>query len=149
MSMRRLGSIGRRTATAQGRDETMKKNVLASSIAFLIIASASAQATEYVCELGLMPSVVDPTRGSYGYVSLYTSQQPNCGGATAVYSICSKGSTSHACGVTAQYSEASLIAIYEALRSSEASQHLVVPFWSACNGVGGSCAGGVLLYPDF
>lgn len=125
------------------------KNVLACCLILLALVGVRAHANEYVCEIGLMPPVVDPTRGSSGYVSLYTSVQPNCAGQTAVYSICSKGATSHACGVTAQYTEAALIAIYESLRSAEAAQHPVVPFWSACTGAGGSCTGGVLLYPDF
>ena len=96
-----------------------------------------------------MPPAVDATRGTAGYIAMYTSQQPGCGGQTAVYSICSKGATSHVCGVNAQYSEAALIAVYETLRSAEASQHAVVPYWNACIAAGGSCTGGVLLYPDF
>ncbi|HJT99407.1 MAG TPA: hypothetical protein VJ696_13910 [Rhodanobacteraceae bacterium] len=126
------------------------KNVLACC---LVLSSActvaSVRAAEYVCELGLMPAATDPTRGSFGYVSMSTSQQPGCAGQTAVYSICSKGATSHACGVTAQYSEPALIGLYEMLRSAEAEQHPVVAFWSACIAAGGSCTGGVLLYPGF
>src|SRR4029079_11747357 len=105
--------------------------------------AARAQASEYVCELSLMPPVVDATRGTGGYITMYTSQQQNCAGQTPVYSICSKGATSHACGVNAQYTEAALIAVYETRRSAEPFQHAVVPFWNACIAAGGSCTGGV------
>jgi hypothetical protein len=125
------------------------KNVLVCCLILIAACAARAQASEYVCELSLMPPAVDATRGAAGYIAMYTSQQPGCGGQTAVYSICSKGATSHVCGVNAQYSEAALIAVYETLRSAEASQHAVVPYWNACIAAGGSCTGGVLLYPDF
>jgi hypothetical protein len=110
---------------------------------------SAAHATDYVCQLTLAPPVVDPTRGTFGYVSIFTSPSPNCGGATTERLICSKGATSHACGVNAQYSEAALIGVYESLRSAELAQQEIVPYWNACIGAGGSCVGGVLLYPDF
>jgi hypothetical protein len=125
------------------------KNVPVCCLILIAAFAARAQANEYVCELSLMPPAVDVSRGNSGYVSMYTSQQPNCAGQTAVYSICSKGATSHVCGVNAQYSEAALIAVYETLRSAEVSQHAVVAYWSACIASAGSCTGGVLLYPDF
>jgi hypothetical protein len=126
------------------------KNVLACCLVLSsVFAAAHARANEYVCELTLMPSAADPSRGSFGYVSMYTSQQPNCAGQTAVYSICSKGAMSHACGVTAQYSEPALMSLYETLRSAEADQHPVVANWSACIGGPGSCTGSVSLYTDF
>ena len=126
------------------------KNVLAYCFVLSSAVTAlHARANEYVCELTLMPSAADPSRGNYGYVSMYTSQQPGCAGQTAVYSICSKGATSHACGVTAQYSEPALIGIYESLRSAEAVQHPVVANWSAFIGAAGSCTGSVSLYSDF
>ena len=130
------------------------KNVVASflnpsCLALIALASGLAHANSYVCELSLMPPVADPTRGSYGYISLYTSDQPGCAGATAAWSICSKGATNHVCGVNAQYSEATLVGVYETLRSAESSQHPIVPYWNACIGAGGSCTGGVLLYPEF
>ena len=121
-------------------------------ILFAILLGSSvsaAHATEYVCQLTLAPPVVDPTLGTYGYVAIYTSSAPNCGGATTERFICSKGATSHSCGVNAQYSEAALIGVYESLRSAELAQQAVVPYWNACIGAGGSCVGGVLLYPDF
>lgn len=124
------------------------KNVVASCLTLIALAAGIAHAGTYVCELTLMPPVADPTRGSYGYIAMYTSDQPGCAGATTAWSICSKGATSHACGVNAQYSEAMLVGVYESLRSAEASQHPIVPYWNACIGAGGSCAGGVLLYPD-
>jgi hypothetical protein len=125
------------------------KNVRQCCLVLLMLAAGLARANDYVCELSLMPSVVDPARGNYGYISLYTSVQPGCDGGTSFYAICSKGATSHVCGVNAQYSEAALIGIYETLRSAEVSQHAVVPYWNACIGAGGSCTGGVLLYPEF
>ena len=125
------------------------KNVLVCCLILIAACAARAQASEYVCELSLMPPAVDATRGAAGYIAMYTSQQQNCAGQTAVYSICSKGATSHACGVTAQYSEVALVGIFESLRSAEASQHPIVPYWNACIAAGGSCTGGVLLYPDF
>jgi len=125
------------------------KNVVASCLTLIALASGIAHANTYVCELSLMPPVADPTRGSYGYISLYTSDQPGCSGATAALSICSKGATNHVCGVNAQYTEATLVGVYETLRSAESSQHLIVPYWNACINAGGSCTGGVLLYPEF
>ena len=126
------------------------KNVLACCLVLSSVFAANhVRANEYVCALSLMPSASDPTRGSFGYVSMYTSQQPNCAGQTAVYSICSKGATSHACGVIAQYSEPALIGVYETLRSAEADQHPVIANWSACVGAPGSCTGSVSLYPAF
>lgn len=126
------------------------KNVLACCLMLSSVCVANhVRANEYVCQLSLMPSASDPSRGSFGYVSMYTSQQPNCVGQTAVYSICSKGATSHACGVVAQYSEPALIGLYETLRSAEAEQHPVVANWSACVSSPGSCTGSVSLYPDF
>jgi hypothetical protein len=125
------------------------KNVIVCCLILMAVLAARAHASEYVCELSLMPSAVDVSRGNAGYISMYTSQQPNCTGQTAAYSICSKGATSHSCGVNAQYSEAALIAVYETLRSAETAQHAVVPFWNACIASAGSCTGGVLLYPEF
>jgi hypothetical protein len=125
------------------------KNVLVCCLILIALVAARARASEYICELSLTPPVVDPARGNSGYIAMYTSQQPNCSGQTAVYSICSKGATSHACGVNAQYTEATLIAVYESLRSAEVSQHAVVPYWNACITGGGNCTGGVLLYPEF
>jgi hypothetical protein len=125
------------------------KNARLSCLALLMLAAGAAHASNYVCELSLMPPAADPTRGNYGYIALYTSPQPGCAGGTSFFAICSTGATNHVCGVTAQYSEAALIGIYESLRSAEVPQHPVVPYWSACIGAGGSCTGGVLLYPDF
>jgi hypothetical protein len=126
------------------------KNLLACCLVLSsVFAAGHVRANEYVCELSLMPPASDPSRGNFGYVSMYTSQQPNCAGQTAVYSICSKGATSHTCGVIAQYSEPALIGIYETLRSAEADQHPVVASWSACVGAPGSCTGSVSLYSGF
>jgi hypothetical protein len=125
------------------------KKLLALFAVLLGQGIVTAHATDYVCQLTLAPPVVDPTRGTFGYVSMFTSPSPNCGGATTEQFICSKGATSHACGVNAQYSEAALIGVYETLRSAELAQQAIVPYWNACIGAGGSCVGGVLLYPDF
>lgn len=126
----------------------MKK--LLALFAILLVSGVSvAHATDYVCQLTLAPPVVDPTRGMYGYISASTSPSPNCGGGTTERLICSKGATSHSCGVNAQYSEAALIGVYESLRSAELAQQMIVPYWNACINSGGSCVGGVLLYPDF
>jgi len=125
------------------------KKLLALFAIFVSLGVSTVHATDYVCQLTLAPPVVNPTLGTYGYVSIFTSPAPNCGGATTERFICSKGATSHLCGVNAQYSEAALISVYETLRSAESAQHAVVPYWNACIGAGGSCTGGVLLYPDF
>jgi len=126
----------------------MKKRLMLFAI-LLGSGVSAAHAADYVCQLTLAPPVADPTRGTFGYVSIFTSPQPNCGGATTERLICSKAATSHACGVNAQYSEAALIGVYESLRSAELAQQEIVPYWNACIGAGGSCVGGVLLYPDF
>ena len=107
---------------------------------------SNANAAEYVCELTLAPPVVGPTLGSSGYISMYTSPVPKCAGGTTEKFICSKGATSNVCGVNAQYSEASLIGVYESLRSAQAVQQQIVTYWNACIGGGGSCIGGAMLY---
>jgi hypothetical protein len=116
-------------------------------VAGLLSASISnAYASEYVCELSLVPPAVGPTLGTSGYISMYTSPAPKCTGGTTEKFICSKGATSSVCGVNAQYSEASLIGVYESLRSAQALQQQIVTYWNACIGAGGSCTGGAMLY---
>jgi hypothetical protein len=124
------------------------KNVLASCVAFALLFSAHVRANEYVCELSITPPSVDPTRGSNGYIAMYTTPQQNCGGAMSLWLICSRNATSHYCGIDAQYSEPMLIGVYEMLRSAEAAQHPVVPSWDPCVSAGGSCTANVLLFPD-
>ncbi|HVT31345.1 MAG TPA: hypothetical protein VHE32_01775 [Rhodanobacteraceae bacterium] len=126
----------------------MRKRSASFSLLFALCA-AHAQANDYVCELALQSPAASPTMGNYGYIAFYTSSQPNCGGATTQWFLCSKGATNKYCGVGAQYSEASLIGIYETMRSAEAEQHPIVPSWSACINAGGSCVGSILLYPAF
>jgi hypothetical protein len=125
------------------------KNALALVVAFLIFGATGVQATEYVCEVTLAPPAASPTKGTYGYISMYTTPMQNCGGGSTEKFICSKGATSQLCGVNSQYSEAALISVYETLRSAEVEQHPIVPYWNACINAGGSCVGGVMLYPDF
>ena len=116
-------------------------------MAGLLSASISnVYASEYVCELSLVPSAVGPTLGTGGYIAMYTSPAPKCTGAITEKFICSKGATSNVCGVNAQYSEASLIGVYESLGSAQALQQQIVTYWNACIGAGGSCIGGAMLY---
>jgi hypothetical protein len=107
---------------------------------------SNVHATEYVCELSLVPPVAGPTLGTSGYISMYTSPAPKCTGGTTEKFICSKGATSNVCGVNAQYSEASLVGVYESLRNAQALQQQIVMYWNACIGGGGSCTGGAMLY---
>ena len=125
------------------------KNALTFCLLLTALVAGRAGATEYVCELTLAPPAAAPTMGNYGYISMYTTPSPACTGGSTEKFICSKGATNHLCGVNAQYSEATLISLYETLRSAEVEQHVIVPYWNACVGAGGSCIGGVLLYPDF
>ena len=125
------------------------KNAIAVCLLLVTLVAAHARAAEYVCELTLAPPAASPTMGNYGYISIYTTPSPACvGGSTQKY-VCSKGATNHLCGVNAQYSEPALISLYETLRSAEVEQHVIVSYWNACIAGGGSCVGGVLLYPDF
>jgi hypothetical protein len=121
----------------------------ASIFMLLALAAVRAEANEYVCELSYQPPNTGPTLGTYGHLEFYTSDAPNCGGAIEQHYLCSKGATYKFCGVDAQYSEASLLAVYTAMRSAEVEQHSVVPTWDACINAGGSCVGSVLLYPAF
>ena len=123
------------------------KNVLACGLILAALVAGRAQAVEYVCELSLTPPAAAPTMGTYGYISMYTTPSPGCSGASTEKFVCSKGATNHLCGVNAQYSEAALISVYETLQSAQAAQHTIVPYWNACINAGGSCVGGVLLYP--
>ncbi len=125
------------------------KHVLASLAVLMMLFATHARANDYVCELGISPPSVDPTRGNFGYIALYTTPQPNCTGAMSLYFICSRNATNHACGVDSTYSEPMLIGVYEMLRNAEAAQHPVVPAWDACINAGGSCTANVLLFPDF
>lgn len=125
------------------------KNVLACCLILVALIAGRVRATEYVCELTLAAPAAAPTMGSYGYISMYTTPSPACTGASTEKFVCSKGATNALCGVNAQYSEAALIGLYETLRSAEVEQHVIVPYWNACINAGGSCVGGVLLYPDF
>jgi len=125
------------------------KNALATVVAFVVFGITGAQANEYVCEVTLAPPAASPTMGMYGYVSMSTTPMQNCGGGSTEKFVCSRGATNHLCGVNAQYSEAALISVYETLRSAEVEQHAIVPYWNACINAGGSCVGGVLLYPEF
>lgn len=125
------------------------KNALACCLILVALIAGRVRATEYVCELTLAPPAAAPTMGNYGYISMYTTPSPACAGASTEKFVCSKGATNHLCGVNAQYSEAALISLYETLRSAEADQHVIVPYWNACINAAGSCVGGVLLYPDF
>ena len=116
----------------------------------LAMCAGQAGATEYVCELSLQPPAASPTMGNYGYIGFDTSSEPNCAGSTKQWYLCSKGATNKYCGVSAQYSEASLIAVYETMRSAEVEQHPIVPSWNACiNAGGGTCVGAIFLYPSF
>lgn len=126
----------------------MRKTFASIPILFALCASC-AQANDYVCELSLVPPVVSPTMGYNGYIDFYTSTAPNCAGATTERFLCSKGASNKVCGVNAQYSEASLLSVYETMRSSQVAQQPVVPYWNACINAGGSCVGGVMLYPTF
>jgi hypothetical protein len=121
----------------------MKNRLAALSVVACL--AASPIHAEYVCQITLMPPVANPTMGQYGYVPFYTSAQPDCTGQTYYYVICSKGATNKECGVNEQYSEAALMAVYESLRSQEATQQTMVPYWNACINAGGDCIGGVLL----
>jgi hypothetical protein len=125
------------------------KHVLASLLAFAALCAAQARANDYVCELTINPPSVDPTRGTFGYIAMYTTPQQSCTGAMSLYFICSKNATNHYCGVSAQYSEPMLIGVYEMLRGAQAAQHPVVPSWDGCINAGGSCTSTVLLFPDF
>ena len=125
------------------------KNVLASCLVFVALFAAHARANDYVCELAINPPAIDPTRGSFGYITMYTTPQPNCSGATALYFVCSKNATNAYCGVHSQYSESMLIGVYEMLRGAEVAQDPVVPSWDGCINAGGSCTSTVLLFPDF
>jgi hypothetical protein len=126
----------------------MRKAFASICVVFALSASC-AHANDYVCELSLVPPVVSPTMGNSGYVEFFTSTEPHCAGAETQRFLCSKGATNKLCGVDAQYSEASLLSIYETMRSSEVTQQPIVPYWNACINAGGGCVGGVLLYPDF
>ena len=121
------------------------KNAFLLLLGFLSSGVCNVHASEYVCELSLMPSVTEPTLGNFGYISMFTSPAVDCGGAITEKRICSKGATSKVCGVNAQYSEASLLSVYETLRSSQAAQQQIVSYWNACIG-GGDCTGGVTLF---
>jgi hypothetical protein len=125
------------------------KHVLAFCVALAALFVAHARANDYVCELSISPSSADPTRGSFGYITMYTTPQQNCSGAMSLWFICSRNATNHYCGVDATYSEPMLIGVYEMLRNAEADQHPVVPAWDACVNAGGSCTANVLLFPDF
>jgi len=139
-----------RRRTVNHRIEGMPmKNVLACCLVLVAFFAGRARGTEYVCELTLAPPVASPTMGSFGYISMYTTPSPACAGGSTQKFVCSKGATNHLCGVGAQYSEAALISLYETLRSAEVEQHVIVPYWSACINAGGSCVGGVMLYPAF
>ena len=121
-----------------------------ASIPLLFALSAScAHANEYLCELSLVPQIAAPTMGTNGYIEFYTSAAPNCAGGTTQRYLCSKGATNKLCGINAQYSEASLLSVYETMRSAEADQQPVVPYCNACINAGGNCVGGLLLYPSF
>jgi hypothetical protein len=148
--MRRLNATDIRphVISTWGVTFDMKKPLVLFAI-LLGFGISAAHASTYVCQLTLAPPVVDPTLGTSGYISMFTTPSPNCAGANTEQFICSKGATNHLCGVNAQYSEAALIALYETLRSAQSVQHQIVPYWNACVGAGGSCTGGVFLYPDF
>ena len=125
------------------------RKAFASICVLLALSVSSAYANEYLCELSLVPPVAAPTMGSSGYIEFYTSTAPNCAGGSTQRFLCSKGATNKLCGINAQYSEASLIGVYETMRSAQADQHPIVPYWNACINAGGSCVGGLLLYPSF
>ena len=121
-----------------------------ASIPLMFALSASCvQANEYLCELSLAPPVAAPTMGTYGYIDFFTSAAPDCAGGTTQRFLCSKGATNKLCGVNAQYSEASLLSVYETMRSAQTAQEPVVPYWNACINSAGSCVGGLMLYPSF
>jgi|SRR5579862_3302586 len=126
----------------------MKKQLAAFAL-IVAFGVPLAHADDYVCQLTLAPSALDPTFGNAGYIGIYTSKAPDCSGATTDAFICSKGATNHYCGVNAQYSEAALIAIYQTLHTAEVAQDPVVLYWNACINAGGSCVGGAFLYPNF
>jgi hypothetical protein len=125
------------------------RKTFASISLLAALGAAQADATEYVCELALQPPNASPTMGSAGYISFFASDQPHCAGPTKQFYLCSKGATNKFCGVDAQYSEASLIGIYETMRSAEVEQHPIVPSWDGCVGGGGGCVGSIFLYPAF
>lgn len=125
------------------------KHALASLVALGLLFAANVRANDYVCELGISPAPADPTRGNFGFITLYTTPQPGCTGAMSLYFVCSRNATNHYCGVDAQYSEAMLIGVYEMLRNAEADQHPVLPSWDPCITAGGTCTANVLLFPDF
>jgi hypothetical protein len=122
---------------------------MACCLALAALVASNAHANDYVCELGIMPPSSDLTRGNFGYIAMYTTKQPNCDGAMSMTIVCSRNATSHVCGAAAQYSEPMLISLYEMLGSAEATQHPIVATWDTCINAGGSCTGGVLLFPEF
>lgn len=125
------------------------RKAFASIPVLFALSVTCAHANEYLCELSLVPPVVAPTMGTNGYIEFFTSDAPGCSGATTQGFLCSKGATNKLCGVNAQYSEASLLSVYETMRSAQTAQEPVVPYWNACINAGGSCVGGMLLYPSF
>jgi hypothetical protein len=125
------------------------RKTFASIPVMLALCAARAGATDYLCELSFQPANVAPTMGAYGYIEFYTSSAPNCGGQNTQRFLCSKGATNKYCGVDAQYSEASLLAVYQMMRSAEVEQQPVVPSWDGCINAGGSCVGSIMLYPTF
>jgi hypothetical protein len=125
------------------------RKTFASIPILLALVAARADAAEYLCELSLHPPAVPATMGTYGHIEFFTSSAPACGGSTVQRYLCSKGATYKFCGVDAQYSEASLIGVYETMRSAQVEQQPIVPSWDACVNAGGSCVGAILLYPTF
>ena len=96
------------------------KTLFAVLAGALSIVAFEAQATPpaYVCMSMTAPSALDPTLGRSGYVGFYTSANPDCGGVTAQYIVCSAGATNSACGSHAQYTDAGLQTLSEALQNA-------------------------------
>jgi hypothetical protein len=62
-------------------------------------------------------------KGNFGYVSMTVSAEPNCMGAQEYNMVCSTGATNPACkSPVAQRSEATLLAIFQAMMNAKESQ---------------------------
>ncbi|HVT31347.1 MAG TPA: hypothetical protein VHE32_01785 [Rhodanobacteraceae bacterium] len=122
---------------------------------FILLAGASslfafeAQATPpaYVCMSMTAPSALDPTLGRSGYVGFYTSTNPDCGGVTSQYIVCSAGATNSECGSHAQYTDAGLQSLSQALQNAENTYQRIVTYPDQCVGSNNwGCTSAVTFY---
>jgi hypothetical protein len=105
--------------------------LVALSLAFGL---SEAHAQYYMCGLTLEPSAFAPAYGRYGHIYFYATSNPDCTGSVISKNICSSGATSPACGTNAQYSEAGLTNLFQALRSAQATQQQVDTYDDSCVG---------------